>query len=360
MILFMIFTPKYLVPGLNADIISDEIYARREKFYYGVINVWQVDCFDGGTGSRAIWLKNVCSGFEKQYNGVYINVESVSPAMANKLISEGKKLPDIISFGSGLSLKAENFEPLSLDLSNIRSEVRSVCEETVVPWCMGAYFMLSSDSDENNWGLDGKTVTGKKSTKTVYSVGIAERSGYLAPLALIDYCGEEVLPNFHQELSVYRGTSQEIFEAYNYSQKVNRMLGTQRDLYRLTAADSREMGRSSTISLLSGYTDLFQYIGILKTDNEKKVYTMNAFLHFLLDETQQDKIGDLGLFPVHASAIPEYGNQYMLQAWEQIKKMPLQCRSFVFEKEYADQMNEKIFAWLKGGEKPEEVKNLIE
>ena len=35
----MIFTPKYLVPGLNADIISDEIYARREKFYYGVILV---------------------------------------------------------------------------------------------------------------------------------------------------------------------------------------------------------------------------------------------------------------------------------------------------------------------------------
>lgn len=87
---------------------------------------------------------------------------------------------------------------------------------------------------------------------------------------------------------------------------------------------------------------------------------MNAFLQYLLEETQQNKIGDLGLFPVHASAVPEYGNQYMLQAWEQIKKMPLQCRSLVFEKEYADQMNEKIFAWLKGGEKPEEVKNLIE
>ena len=102
-ILFMIFTPRFLLPALNADVISDEMYARREKFYYGVINVWQVDCFDGGTGSRAIWLKNICSGFERQYNGVYINVESISLTMANQLISEGKKLPDIISFGASNS-----------------------------------------------------------------------------------------------------------------------------------------------------------------------------------------------------------------------------------------------------------------
>lgn len=357
----MIFTPKYLLPGLNRDTISDEIYARREKFYYGVINVWQVDCFDGGTGSRAIWLKNVCSGFERQYNGVYVNVESVSLPMANKLISEGKKLPDMISFGSGLALSAENFETLSLDVSGLRGDVRAVCGETAVPWCMGAYFMLSSGSDESTWGLDGKTVANKKSTKTIYSVGISERDGYLPSLALVDYCGEERIPNFGGELSLCYGTSQEMFEAYNYSQKINHMLGTQREFYRLAAAESREMGRSSSISLLSGYNDLLQYIGILKTDNEKKAYTMNAFIQYLLEEAQQNKIGEMGLFPVLASAAPEYGNQYMQEAWEKVKAASLSCKSLVFEKEYAMALNQKLASWLKGGEKPaEEIKNLIE
>ncbi len=361
-ILFMIFTPRFLLPALNADVISDEMYARREKFYYGVINVWQVDCFDGGTGSRAIWLKNICSGFERQYNGVYINVESISLTMANQLISEGKKLPDIISFGSGIALSSENFEPLSLNLTQVRSEILDVCGETAVPWCMGAYFMISCDGDKNHWGNDGRVVSNKKSSKTVYSVGIAERAGYLAPLALIQYCGEENLSAFHQELSVCSGTSQEMFEAYNYSQKINHMLGTQRDLYRLNAADSREMGRSSTLSLLSGYNDLFQYIGILKTEDEKKVYTMNAFIQYLLEESQQSKLGEIGLFPVNSSATPEYNNQYMLEAWEQVKKSSFHCRSLVFEGEYAQQLNQKIFSWLKGSEgKPEEMlKNLIE
>lgn len=338
LIFAVVFVPQNLYKSLNTDKITEEMYSRREKYYYGVITLWQIDCFEGGTGSRANWLKSIVSGFEKRNNGVYVSIENLSVEMANKLIESGQKKPDIISWGTGVNIQKEQLE--NLDIENTPQDVIDAVYETAVPWCMGAYFMIG-DGDSEKWGLDGEIITTKKAQKTVYSVGVPQRNGYVSLKALTTNCTN----SFNDEKALLLGTSQEIFEAYNYSKKVNRMIGTQRDFYRLSQAQTKENARQGEIQFL-GYTDLFQYVSVLKCDNEKKVKTMNDFVDFLLEEEQQNNLGSIGMFPVTFSAQPEYDNSFAQTGWESIKKQGIKCSSFVFQKGIGEEEQKKCLEFL--------------
>lgn len=82
LVLFLWLAPGYLYPILASDIFSEEVQKRRESMYTGVITVWQVDTFEGGTGSRTAWLNRLLASLEKQYNGVYFVVRSMTPERA--------------------------------------------------------------------------------------------------------------------------------------------------------------------------------------------------------------------------------------------------------------------------------------
>ena len=332
LIIFVIFLPGKMIKFLDNDKITEEMYSRREKYFYGVINLWQIDCFEGGTGSRANWLKNVVSAFEKRNNGVFINVESVSLETANILIKNGQRTPDIISFSSGFLIDKNNL----VDLSEIAfSGYVETVENKAVPWCMGAYFMIG-DVDIKNWGIDGKIIKGKKAEKTVFSVGVPQRSGYVSLKGISLNCNND----FSDEKALYFGTSQEIFEAYNYSKKLNRMVGTQRDFYRMISAQSKNNLRESQ-TLFLGYTDLIQYLGILKCDNDKKISTMKQFVSFLLEAEQQNKLSSVGMFPVIKEATPNYENSYMSWAWENIKNQGIKWQTYLFNTALGDAEQQK-------------------
>ncbi len=331
LIVMLAILPAMLYPRLTSDEITDELYRRREKYYYGVITLWQLDCFEGGTGSRANWLKDIVGGFEKQNNGVYISVESLTPEMACKLIESGQKKPDVISFGSVASFDRNMLEDLQNDISVFPENIRSICFDCAVPWCMGAYFMLG-DGDVSLWGQDGKTVQTKKSTKDVYSVEIGRQRGLNAAAALRSFCDTD----FSQELALKTNTSQNVFEDYNYSYKAQRMLGTQRDLYRLASAQNRELARNGEILYINTYSDIFQYIGIMKCDNAKKLYTMRAFVQYMLGKNVQDEIGKIGMFPVISNAEPEYSNEYIKKAWNEIKMFAFRAETYLFDVERAE------------------------
>lgn len=333
LIVSVIIIPQKMYYGLNTDKITDEMLRRRQKYYSGVINVWQIDCFEGGTGSRANWLKNITTGFERKNNGVFVNVEAVNVEMAEKLILTGQKLPDIISYGAGMNIDQALFIPLKLD--NAPDLVESVTYPEAVPWCMGAYFMIG-DADVSKWGTDGTVLKSKKGERTVYSVGYPQKYGHNALEAL----RRNSINSFGDEKALFKGTPQEIFEKYNYSYGVNRMIGTQRDLYRLKAAQSKEKARKSEVIYLK-YSDLFQYVSILKCDDEKKIYAMNSFINYLLEEAQQSKLGTIGMFPVVSTATPEYDDIFVSSGWESIVKEGIQCTSFLFRGGEAA-YNEKI------------------
>ena len=338
LIISAIFVPQNLYQSLNTDKIIEEMYSRREKYFYGVITLWQIDCFEGGKGNRANWLKSIVTGFEKKHNGVFVNVETLSLETANKLISSGQKKPDIISWGTGLELDKNLL--IDLPINNQSDFLKEVTFLKAVPWCMGAYFMIG-DGEEKDWGNDGKTVQTKKATKTVYSVGYPNREGYVSLEALKENCSN----SFNDEKALFSGTSQEIFEAYNYSKKVNRMIGTQRDFYRLATAQTKENARTGNVKYL-GYTDLLQYVSVFKNNNQKKTDTMIAFVEYLLNVEQQNKLSEIGMFPVFLDAEPEYDNIYMQNEWQNIKKHGIKSASYIFDKAMGTQQQKNCLDFL--------------
>ncbi len=306
LIVAVIVVPASLYEELNTDKITDEMYRRREKYYYGVIDFWQIDSFEGGTGSRTNFLKEITKKFEKQNNGVFVNIESITAEKAEKLIKTGQKKPDVISYGAGVEIDENIFA--DLNLINVPDLVKNI-KSKAVPWCMGAYFMIG-DSDKTKWGNDGFIKQTKKGAVTVYSVGIPQRKGHNAVDSV----------NFKNigENGILKGNSSEIFEAYNYSGKVNRMIGTQRDLYRLQSLESRNLAREGDVTFL-GCTDIFQYVSVFLCGNNKKMTTLNSYVNFLIEKTQQDEIGSIGMFPVRKDAQPQYENSFMKKAWLDIQ-----------------------------------------
>ncbi len=333
--------PARTVAFLKKDIISDELYSRREKYFYGVINIWQLDSFEGGTGSRAYWLKDIVKGFEKQNNGVYINVETLSIETANKLLSSGQKRPDMISFGMGINIDEAELEQISAQDAILRSDIEKMVYSTAIPWCMGAYFLYRT-SQQEDVGSDGEIVSGKRSSKCVYSVGIPQKSGYHAAYALLNSINEEQRKNFSNELSVFSAEPRELFESFNYSLKVKNFVGTQRDLYRLDAASSRQSNRACEIDLLDKYNDLIQYISVLKCNNSKKLYTMQAFINYLLSQQVQARIGEIGLFPVTDQTECSYCNSFASLAWEKVKNARFDFSSSLFNNNGENENEEQI------------------
>ena len=327
LILTVIILPQKLYSRLNEDELLNEMYRRREAYYYGVINLWQVDSFEGGTGSRTNWLKSIVGGFEKKHNGVYVNVESVTPEIAQSLISSGQKKPDIISFGVGTGISEKDLTPVKADLTALHKSLQEVTFLSAVPWCMGAYVM-TGDGEKDVWGTDGKIVSNKKGEKKIYSVGLAEKAGYGAETALKSFCSND----FSGELSLIKGSGQEMFEMYNYSQKTNRYIGTQRDLYRMLSAQKRDKARGGAVTYIDTYSDLFQYIGAINQENEKKDNVMQDFISYLLSEEVQSKLGSVGMFPVNVNAAPEYESPDMQAVWEKIKISDFKSETEVFKK----------------------------
>lgn len=312
LILAVVCLPERLCRLLNQDELTDEMYRRREAYYTGVIELWQIDCFEGGTGSRTQWLKNAVGAFEKKHNGVFINVNSVSPLLAEQLLDSGDRQADMISFGAGITVDRAKLESLEAQTDTLFPFLGPVCFSQAIPWCMGAYCVIG---ETENWGKDG--FTDKRGA--VYSLGIAPKAGYDPFQAL-------TRADLTRELSFRQGTAQEMFDLYAGG-RVRSLVGTQRDLYRVLARQNRGAMREGAVTFLEEYNDLFQFIGIFHTQDEKKMSMMQTFVSFLLEKEQQDALGEIGMFPVRNDAAPVYTSADMQEVWEKLRQAAPRCVS---------------------------------
>lgn len=287
-LIFCVLTfPQKMYAHLNTDIITDEILSRREKYFYGTITLWQIDCFEGGTGSRATWLKEQSLAFEKKHNGVYIAVESLSPERAELLLKTKK--PDIISFS--MPIKVENTQILDVDISYLREDIKNAVFSDAIPWCFGVYCLFEGEEE-------------KAEDKIVYS----NKNGFYPLNALEDFSAEKKETEF-------LNFQYEAFNSY-VNKKYSSLLGTQRDLYRLLNSKNKRNGNISVAT----YTDLIQYFASLNQNNDKKSEMIDKYVSFILSKDVQDKIGKIGLFPVNAEAEPTYENTYYTEVWQEIKQ----------------------------------------
>lgn len=257
---FLVFSVVFtLAYGKNK--IGEGVTVKNPKPEKRVISVWQIDTFEGGSGSRRKFLLDVARSFEKKNEEVLVMVSSHTIESARQGLKNGN-YPDLVSYGNGAELS---------NLSEIKTRAVSDCgkigdKEFAAVWCKGVYALY-----ENVNGL------AKKYDELTVSAG--QYTLPLAALALEGKTAEEFT-----ELSP--------LDAYVrfVSGKTRFLLGTQRDAVRL-----KNRGYTAKVTPLSGFSDLNQYISVTTYDKFKAVYA-GRYINYLLSDDIQKKLYEINMF----------------------------------------------------------------
>lgn len=94
---FMLAAPFVVLPNLPR---SDLFVA--EARFEGILELWHIESFEGGVGSRAGWLKRRSAAFEKQNKGCLVNVTVLTAEQAVEKLEAGEGRHGKLFCGRGL------------------------------------------------------------------------------------------------------------------------------------------------------------------------------------------------------------------------------------------------------------------
>ena len=237
--------------------------------YKTVITVWQIDTFEGGTGSRADFLSSAFKSLNAE--GIIALVKTQTTESMEKAFKNGE-IPDMISFGVGCGEVMNYVRELPFK-SFSSGELGG--KYYAVPWCSGGYYLIAKSGD--NRLIDGliDSNSDKKADKLIVSDG------------------ENILPVLSlKQLGI---TANAVYlppkDAYSrfLSEKNAVLLGTQRDIKRIEKKKDEFAVRP-----LEGYSDLVQYIAITTKNDDKYRYCKLA-IERLLSEEVQKKLYKIGM-----------------------------------------------------------------
>lgn len=251
--------------------------------FQGVLELWNVDTFEGGSVSRATFLEKRAIEFEKEYKGIFISVNNITLEQL-KLNLENNKKPHIITFGIGAG---EYIEDKIISLSsglNIRDDLLK--SSTVngkikaLPIMLGGYTLI----------LNKEKVSEESLNEKLENYGIAlSKSESINPLMSLLVNDIENIKLCEESLSS--------FDAYDkfINNKYPLLLGTQRDFYRCNLREEN-MKMQCEYNFLSGFSDLIVYGSVFESNCDLE-YISTKFLEFLLSEKNQQKLMNINMFP---------------------------------------------------------------
>lgn len=211
-----------------------------------VLNIWQIDCFEGGRGSRADYLQTIGNTFAEK-NDCYVKVVTISSVAARENLNRGT-VPDLISFGAGI-----------YGLENYLSG-----QPAFYNWCNGAYCFLTTDESADFSDISAQN--------TIINAGTENLSSVAALLCGVNGADTDKPTGAYVKL---------LNGKYKY------LLGTQRDVFRL-----KTRGVSFKVQAITQFNDLYQNIAII-TNNPKKQQQAKNYIEFLL--SQSDNVKKVGL-----------------------------------------------------------------
>ncbi len=226
---------------------------QRVQGYKQIIELWHIDSFDGGVGSRKDFLLSQAIEFEKK-NNVIVSVISHTVDSAQSALSNS--VPDMISCGNGLDI-ADKLT--SIPIKNNYNVCLYNGNTYGVAWARGAYALIGSGEKKNL---------------------IVSQAEYTQPLKAllssgISFNGIEVLPSS---------------KAYGeFLRRGGYLLGTQRDIYRLYNRQFEFEYQPLE------YSDLFQVIAVTSQNTQKKDYCLD-FIAYLLSDKVQKNLTKIGMF----------------------------------------------------------------
>lgn len=251
-----------------------------------IIRIWQIDTFDGGTGSRANFLKRISGEYTKNNKNVLFLVSSHTVNSANDLIKKGV-FPDMISYGSCEINVLNSVKPLE-NLSVTDGGV-GIKKRYAVSWCRGNYFYLTK-------GAGGKTII-SDSERSRGAVAAAMEN-----LNITDY---EIIPSI---------------DAYQtfISKKNATLIATQREVTKLI-----KRGEEFSSTPIKTFNDLYQYVSVTTSDVKKASYC-KKFINYLLSDESQLKLTSINMFSTTRGGLYVDNEKYS-QAEKIIPKYTVYC-----------------------------------
>lgn len=265
----------------------------------GVLELWNIECFEGGVDSRQRWLTARAAEFEKANKGLYVHVTTLTAEQAKTKLDGGEKF-DIVGFSRGIGcdfadmLCAVDVGDVLYD--NMRQSATFGSNMYAIPYYCGIYCLFSRQSELSADNLlaecTTKTLTRKvgKNTFTLSPLvcGYTANNSPLTALRASGVKGRVDVPQTTSQYSAY--------EQFVGHKAAVALLGTQRDLYRLTRRAADGKIEPLAILPLTGYTDLVQYLGIAKDGDN--VTAAKEFCKYLVSDKAQSTLTNMGLFSV--------------------------------------------------------------
>lgn len=256
--------------------------------YKGVLTLWHVDGFEGGSGSRATFLNNRAMEFENLHEGVLVSVQTYTSEQVRQKLADGDRF-DLISFpvGTGQYLK-ERLDVYSSAV-NVRGDLLGggtlSGDIYALPWTYGGYALCAFDKS-----VKGKSIAdGLADGSLTLGVGFWQ---YGNPIEALKANGISVAEGtWNKDSSL---TSYGAYEGF-LAGRFDVLLATQRDISRLKLRQSQGRLESMTTVYLGGFTDLTQYIGYSDNGDGRGEYAAE-FIKFLTSDACQRKLTAIEMF----------------------------------------------------------------
>ena len=298
LIAFLCVAPFSLLPDILKA--QGEVNKKEEYDYQGVLELWHIETFEGGSLSRTKFLESEAMLFEKKHKGAYVALQTISLEQLELNLKAGK-VPNMISFGIGVG---ELFLDKLAVLDGAGAREDLLCgakfngQQLAVPYILGGYAMIYAGDGLTGVGLVGAT----------------------NPLQALQKNNIKV-KKFYNDLNVDSYTAYDRFLRGNYKN----LIGTQRDVYRCFNRSQKGLLTSDlTYKFLGGYTDLVQYLSVFRgSDIEQKI--CKEFAMQVISSNAQSKLNNYNLFSVRKDVTLYSDGLY--KDFEMELKRPLICEN---------------------------------
>ncbi len=297
----------------NLEMIYGTFVGKKSK-YQGMIEIWNIDSYEGGTASKTSFLKKQASIFQKQNKGLYVLVRNLSEQECKNLLMQGEK-PDLFSCSYGVASELKSYlDPFSVPFQNLLENFLGAGkvggEQYAVPWCFANYFLISTKQHLLNAKVEnidnvklkdialsaGYVKKGKKSDKTIYSLGLGAKKYLLPNLAFMSYTNNG-LSSISETAIIENITSETPYSVYSkfIAGDISVLFGTNRDVFRILNRVNLGKMSDAIIEPATSGTDLIQFLLMSKCGDETKRQYVNLLAKFVC-EAGEKIFDETGLF----------------------------------------------------------------
>lgn len=305
----ILFCVPNLPPKPTADVTAG---------YKCVVNLWLVDTFEGGSGSRQNWFTKRVAHFEQQHKGLFVCVTVLSQEQLVEKLSQGQNF-DMLCLSRGVGATVlDKLAPLNVDfgsvLDNFAQSGRVGTTTYAIPVYAGAYCLFARKSQQQ-----GDLLT--NCLTTTYTRKIGKNVVHLAPLVcgftphnspLTALAMANVKGNFSPD---YATTQYTAYQQFVDNKTAVTLLGTQRDMYRL--GKKLETGKMDDLLFapLCAYTDLVTYLGVSR--DTQNMQPCLQFAQYLVSDAVQQTVADISMFSVTDQNL--YTKQWYVLCQDQLR-----------------------------------------